>query len=209
MPDRSLGPPAVGSDSTEPASSPKSRIDPAAERAALASVSAGRIAEAVQLLMTTYGAAVYGYVVRIVRDPDAAKDVRQQVFIEAFQGIHQFERRSSLWTWLCGIAHHRSLDELKRVKRRAAVDDFDVVDRYLAQPEPVMDADLLAKRRALERCLAKFPPAMRSQLLMRCFLGLSHAEIGHLVSDNEGTVQVRISRSLPRLQRCLRQEGVR
>jgi DNA-directed RNA polymerase specialized sigma24 family protein len=44
--------------------------------------------------------------------------------------------------------------------------------------------------------------------LMRCFLGLSYVEIAAVVGDPHGTVQVRMSRILPRLRRCLRGEGV-
>ena len=49
---------------------------------------------------------------------------------------------------------------------------------------------------------------MRMQLLMRHFLGLSYIEIGEAVGVPHGTIQVRMSRILPRLRRCLRGEGV-
>jgi RNA polymerase sigma factor (sigma-70 family) len=76
------------------------------------------------------------------------------------------------------------------------------------QPDTTMDEDRVEKQRALERCLGHLSVSMRTQLLMRCFLGLSYVEIGEVVKDSHGTVQVRISRILPRLRRCLRGEGV-
>lgn len=158
--------------------------------------------------MTAYGAPLTAFALRILRDRELAKDVRQQVFLDAFQRIDTFEGRSSLWSWLCGIAYHRCLDELRRARRSGPVEDFDVWDGPTGTSDLEMDHERVAKQRALERCLGKLSPSMRAQLLMRCFLGLSYAEIGEVVGDAHGTVQVRMSRILPRLRRCLRNEGM-
>lgn len=165
----------------------------------------GRPDEALKLLMTAYGAPLTAFIGRIVRDHELAKDLRQQVFLAAFQRIDTFEGRSSLWSWLCGIAFHACLDELKRLRRTRTVglDDLDAWEGLVESSDGSM-----AKRRALEHCLEKLSVSMRAQLLMRCYLGLSYAEIAELVGDPPGTVQVRISRILPRLRRCLHQEGV-
>ncbi len=204
------GPPAA--ESTEAAAAtawrpPRSRVDPSSEDAAIACLRHGRRGEALKILMAAYGVPLTAFALRMLRDRELAKDVRQLVFLEAFQKLDTFEGRSSLWSWLCGIAHHRSVDELRRRRARPA-DSFDVWDELVESSEPCMDADRVAKQRALERCLGKLQPPLRSQLLMRCFLGLSYAEIGEVVGDAHGTVQVRISRILPRLRRCLRNEGM-
>jgi RNA polymerase sigma-70 factor (ECF subfamily) len=158
--------------------------------------------------MVTYGTAIAAFALRVVRDPELAKDVRQQVFLEAFQGISRFEARSSLWSWLCGIAYHRCLDELRRIRRSSPVDHFDVWDALAEQPDPAMDTDRVEKRRALEDCLGKLSDSLRAELLMRCFLGLSYVEISELVGATHGTLQVRMSRILPQLRRCLRSHGL-
>lgn len=186
----------------------KSRIDPAAEDKALALARAGRADEAVKILMRAYGAPITAFANRILREREPADDVRQQVFLEAFQGLSKFKGQSSLWSWLCGIAHHRCLDELRRSRRGGDVEDLDLLGELVGRADPAMDLDQVAERRALERCLAKLSAAMRSQLLMRCFFGLSYLEIGEIVDAPHSTVQVRISRILPRLRQCLRGEGV-
>ena len=84
----------------------------------------------------------------------------------------------------------------------------DVLDALAGQPDATTVEDRAAKRRALERCLGKLSAPMRAQLLMRYFFGLSHQEIGELIGASHGTVQVRMSRILPRLKRCLRGEGI-
>lgn len=186
----------------------RSRVDPAAEDRALALARAGRAGEAVKILMRAYGAPITAFAIRILRESEPANDVRQQVFLEAFQGLSKFKGHSSLWSWLCGIAHHRCLDELRRSRRSAGVEDVDVLDQLVGPVEPAADLEQVADRRALERCLAKLSADLRGQLLMRCFLGLSYMEIGEIVDAPHSTVQVRVSRILPRMRRCLRGEGV-
>jgi RNA polymerase sigma-70 factor (ECF subfamily) len=206
------GPLAVGhSDSpvcSPPGQPPKSRVDHASEAAALACVRRGERDQALKILMVAYGASLTAFVVRVLRDRELAKDVRQQVFLDAFQGLEKFEGRSSLWSWLCSIAYHRCFDELKRVQRARAADELDVRDGLAEPPDAAMDPDRVEKRRALDHCLGKLSAAMRAQLLMRYLLGLSYAEIGEVIGVPHSTVQVRISRILPKLRQCLRGEGV-
>jgi RNA polymerase sigma-70 factor (ECF subfamily) len=187
---------------------PKSRADRSSDEAILACVRRGRPREALELLMATYGAPILAFALRVVRNRELAKDVRQQVFLEAFQGIDRFQGRSSLWSWLCSIAYHRCLDELRRLRRANVLDDLESLDELVDQVDITIDTDRAAKRRALELCLGKLSVPMRTQLLMRCFFGLSYVEIGEAVGTPHSTVQVRMSRILPRLRRCLRGEGL-
>lgn len=202
------GPPIPEPDQPQPWQAPRSRADRVAEQAALDCVEQGRKAEALKILMVAYGRPITAFSLRVVRNPEVAKDIHQQVFLAAFQGIDKFQRRSTLWSWLCGIAYHRCLDELRRDRRAAVADDLDAFTALAGHPDPAIDVDGVAKRRALENCLGKLSAVVRSQLLMRCFLGLSYVEIGETTGDPHGTVQVRMSRVLPRLRRCLRGEGV-
>jgi RNA polymerase sigma-70 factor, ECF subfamily len=212
----SVGSAAVGGDAAAIAQTgagpawqpPRSRVDLSAEEAALACVHRDRRGEALKILMRVYGAPITAFALRVVRNRELAYDIRQQVFLEAFQGIDRFEGRSSLWSWLCGIAYHRCLDELRRARRASTNDDLALADVLVARGESIVDAERIAKRRALEQCLGKLTVELRTQLLMRCFFGLSYAEIGETIGAAHSTVQVRISRILPRLRRCLRDEGL-
>ena len=180
------------------------RVDPIVEQAALACLARGEPKEALRILMTAYGAAITAYTLRILRDRELANDVRQKVFLQAYQGFDTFERRSSLWSWLCGIAYHRCLDELKRARPTTEVD----LDELVGSSELSESASRVAQQRALECCLGKLSVAHRTQVLMRYFFHLSHAEIGELVGEKPVTVQVRLSRILPSLRRCLSTQGM-
>lgn len=174
----------------------------------LAQLRRGRRQDALKLLMTAYSPHIIAFAVRLLRNREAAKDVHQQVFLEAFQGFDRFEGRSTLWRWLCTITHHRCIDELRRGRRTPVAGDFDLWDELAAPHDPRMDDDRVASQRALEKCLGKLSSGLRTQVLMRYFLELGFSEIGENVGASHGTVQMRVSRILPRLRQCLREEGV-
>jgi RNA polymerase sigma-70 factor (ECF subfamily) len=187
---------------------PKSRIDRLAEAAALWCVRRHRRDEALRILMIAYGAHVTTFAFRIIQNRELANDVRQQVFLEAFQCIDQFQARSSLWSWLCSIAYHRCVDERRRLQKASASGNLETLQELVGPLDTTMDVDRAAKRRALEQCLGRLSPDLQAQLLMRYFFGLSHAEIGATVGAPHSTVQVRLSRVLPRLRQCLRGAGL-
>ncbi len=205
------GPRSGESPAPPPWKPPRSRVDLAAEEAALTHVRAGRRTPALDVLRAAYGGPLTSFIVRVLRDTEDAKDVRQQVFVEALQDIGNFQGRGTLWGWLCGIAYHRCLDKLKQSRRArlATVSGgSELLDALAGEPDTTMDEDRVAKRRALERCLGRLSAPMRAQLMMRYFFGLSYQEIGALVGAPPGTVQVRMSRILPRLRSCLLGEGI-
>src|SRR5262245_50961066 len=68
--------------------------------------------------MREHGKAVFGLCLRELHDAGLAEDVTQQVFLEAYRDLDRFQQRSSVRTWLFGIAYHRCLDAHKRRQRR-------------------------------------------------------------------------------------------
>src|SRR5262249_23650225 len=81
--------------------------------------------------------AVYRYCRIALGDTVLADDVHQQVFIEAFRDLPGFAGRSTLRTWLFGIARHRVLDAAKRRRRaRAHLDITGGADLPDPRPSP-------------------------------------------------------------------------
>src|SRR5947207_7854889 len=66
---------------------------------------------------------VYGYVASLLRDSSAAEEVTAQAFERAYRRRRTFRPgRGSADAWLFGIARNAALDELRRLKRHAALD---------------------------------------------------------------------------------------
>lgn len=183
---------------------------PDPETLALAALERGDRERALTVLMEAYGEALYRFCRRLVGEETLADDVHQMTFVQAFEGLEGFGRRSTLRTWLFGIARHRALDALKLARRRSA--RFEPTE---ALPEPADDAtgadELLvrsAARQVLEDCLGKLQPRVRSAVLLRFQQGLSFLEMAAVCRERAATLQARVARALPVLRRCLESRGV-
>ncbi len=66
---------------------------------------------------------VYAYVATLLRDRSAAEEVTAQAFERAYRKRRTYKAgRGSAEAWLFGIARNAALDELRRRKRRAALE---------------------------------------------------------------------------------------
>lgn len=164
---------------------------------------------ALQLLMDAYGDALYSFCRRMVKDAELAADVHQTTFVQAWQGLSRFSRRSTLRTWLYGIARHRCLDALKIDRRRRqrieAVEELPETVGTEAVAEQSLLADAFS--RTLAGCLGALTPRVRSALLLRFQEGFSYREMAAVCDDRPATLQARVSRALPLLRHCLEEQG--
>jgi RNA polymerase sigma-70 factor (ECF subfamily) len=163
---------------------------------------------ALRLLMQEYGTAVYRYCRRVLGDGDLVDEAHQMTFVQAYEGLARFAGRSSLRTWLFGIAHHRCLDLLKISRRREK--------RFLTGELPERPAEgetaeerLTARSRlqALAGCLRELAPHIRTAVLLRFQQGVSYEEMARLEGERPATLQARVARALPVLRRCLERKG--
>lgn len=160
---------------------------------------------ALTILMHAYGRDLHRHCFQVLRDRDLADDVHQTVFVQAYRDLPGFAGRSSLRTWLYGIARHRCLDAMKigaRWRRRFVraeplpemADERPRADDALAESGEVV---------ALVDALAGLPVESRIAVLLRYREGMTFEEIGAVCGEKPATVQARVARALPRLRAAL------
>lgn len=69
-------------------------------------------------LVSLYSSRVINTCYRFLPDKEDAEDIAQEVFIEVFQSIHTFRGDAKLSTWIFRIAVTKSMDEIKKRKRK-------------------------------------------------------------------------------------------
>lgn len=157
--------------------------------------------------MKRHGDAVFRYCRESLRDAALAEDVQQRVFIEAFRDLRSFAGRSTLRSWLFGIARHRVLDAAKARRRQDAPLERreipEVADARPAVDERIDDARL---NHALLRCLEGVGEHVRDALLLRYQQGLTFDEMAEACGEKPGTLQARVSRALPLLKDCIQRQ---
>jgi RNA polymerase sigma factor (sigma-70 family) len=165
---------------------------------------------ALELLLGHYGRAVYGYCRRMVRDPDLADDLLQTTFLQAYNSFPGFDGRSSLRTWLFGIAHHRCLDAVKARQRWwRRTDSLEEVYEVAEAADDLEDKAISADiRRVLDACLERLPPHARTAVHLRFQEGYSYVEMAEICRERAPTLQARVVRALPALRRCVEAKGL-
>jgi RNA polymerase sigma-70 factor, ECF subfamily len=162
---------------------------------------------ALELLIEAHGDVVYAFCLQNLKDPVRAEDVRQRVFLKAYESLPSFAGESSLRTWLLGIARYRSLDALRALRREAARFVFD--DELLAEtaasgPDPHELGGAGRAKGALERCLETCISDEERQLVLLHYRdGLSYEEMSALFGKKPDTLRARVARALPKLRRGL------
>ena len=127
----------------------------------------------------------------------AAEDLLQETWIRAASGLSGFGWRSSLQTWLYGIAVNVWRES---VRRRAGADiSLDAIPEEPASPTPHSGDERLD----LERALRELPVAGRAVLLLHDVEGYTHEEIAGLLEISSGTSKSQLSRARERLRRRL------
>ena len=142
---------------------------------------------------------VYGYVATLLRDRSAAEEVTAQAFERAYRKRRSFRpSRGTEEAWLFGIARNAALDELRRRKRRAAL-EAEPEDAHA--PSPDEQADGALRREVVRAALGRLAPRDRELVALKFAGGLSNEEIGRVLGISESNAGTRLHRTLEKLRR--------
>jgi RNA polymerase sigma-70 factor (ECF subfamily) len=158
--------------------------------------------QALSALYDRYAAAVYALALGIVRNPEAAKEVTQEVFLSFWRRPGRFDRsRGSGRAWLLSLAHHRAVDVLRRNRVRHA---NSLTEEAAASDEDWTEEVVRSLEGARVReALAALPEAQREALVLAYYGGLTQREIAERLGIPLGTVKTRMRDGLLRLRALL------
>ena len=157
-------------------------------------------------LVARYKYMVFTLALKMVRNREDAEEVAQDVFLKAFTALKTYKGEAKFSTWLYKIAYHRSLDHLKKNKRRLRTSAIDISEEYnIAGLSDTMDALESADRRQMIReALEELAPDDGVVITLYYFEELSLKEIAKVMDLTPNNVKVRLFRSRSRLAEILR-----
>lgn len=103
-------------------------------------------------------------------DPGTADDLTQETYLRAFRALDTFAGRSSVRTWLLGIARRVCADHLRSVVRRRRLDA-----RLAAQAVTELPSPDPAHRLSSADLLSRLSDERRTAFVLTQVLGLSYA----------------------------------
>jgi RNA polymerase sigma-70 factor (ECF subfamily) len=162
---------------------------------------------AMRVLFARHRVKVHRFVTGMLRDAVAAEDVVNEAFFEVWRQAGSFEGRSSVSTWLLGIARYKALglrrkrtdDELSDELAEAVTDDADT-------PETV--AQKTSKSDVLRRCILALSADHRMVIDLVYYQEKSVEEVAMILAIPEPTVKTRMFYARKRLAELATAAGV-
>ena len=156
----------------------------------------------VEALFRQHQGAVYGWIVRIVRDPSAAEDLTIATFWRIYRAHARFDPERSFEAWARRIATNAALDHLKTVQYETALPD------NLPSP-PVPDRALSEELQSKTlQAFERLPPKLRVAATLALIEDQPYKEIAEALGISIGAVKLRVFRALRLLRKELRRQGI-
>jgi RNA polymerase sigma-70 factor (ECF subfamily) len=155
--------------------------------------------DAFAALVVRYERKLLRVLVRLVRDPEQARDLAQETFWKVYNRLDRFDTARRFGPWLFQIGVNLALDQLRRRSGpppgTLSLDHsagnsrggFDVPDA-----DPRLQAELAQEVQFL---LGRLPPPYRTVLVLRDLEGFSSAEVAAIVQKREATVRWRLAKA--------------
>jgi RNA polymerase sigma-70 factor, ECF subfamily len=162
---------------------------------------------------------MYRYANRLCGETEAAKDLVQETFLNAYRGFKKFRGDAQISTWLYTIASRACLRMRRRRKgapeRELSLDEFiptsdgefrlQIPVDGLSPEEALQNKEL---RQSLDAAIDKLPKKYKMVLVLRDMEGLSAKEVGTIMGLNERAVKSRLHRARLFVRRELSARGI-
>ncbi len=192
-----------------PASSPLSDAGMAnAEADLVAQLQAGSEA-AFRTLVTRYQDRVYRTAFSLLRTPEEAEDVAQEVFVEVYQTIARFRGDASLTTWLYRLATSRAIKSRRKAQTKKRFAYFTSLlgfdnDVLHEPPDHAHPQALLEGQQQLQLLLAhiaRLPDQQQVAFTLRHEQGLRYDEIAAVLNTTVPAVESLLFRARQTLRK--------
>ncbi len=152
-------------------------------------------------LIQKYQQKLYWHIRRMVLNHDDADDVLQNTFIKVYRSLENFERKSSLFTWMYRIATNETLTYLEKNKKYT----YDALDDMTEHPaisklkaDPYFEGDELSLK--LEEVMQQLPEKQRVVFQMRYYDKMPYKEIAEILQTSEGALKASYHHAMKKIE---------
>jgi RNA polymerase sigma factor (sigma-70 family) len=154
--------------------------------------------QAFSYLYDHYSGSLYGIILQIVKSPEVAGDVLQEVFINIWRKIESYDPlRGRLFTWMLNISRNASIDMLRSKGYMNSQKNQEITDNVYGSDQVTQtNIDGIG----LTKFLGKLKPEQRILIELAYLKGYTHEEIAQIEDIPLGTVKTRIRNALLQLR---------
>jgi RNA polymerase sigma-70 factor, ECF subfamily len=146
-------------------------------------------------LVREHQSMVYSLSLHILRDPPAAEELAQEVFLQLHRNLSGLKTDAHVVHWLRKVTCHRSIDRIRRSKSHPEVN-------LASAPEPAVPCyrgdPMLSER--IRILVASLPADLRTVVVLRYQEELEPAEIAEILSQPVRKVKAHLHKGLALLR---------
>ena len=161
---------------------------------------------ALSTLYDRYAPMLFGMLMRVLNDRQAAEEVLQDLFLQLWRNAGQFDaNRGSLPAWLMVIGRNRAISRLRGRRDREVLEEEegDFAGTF-ASPQNIEDeAARNQMARTVSSALQQLPPEQRQAVELAYFEGMTQSEIASKTGIPLGTVKTRVRTAMQTLRQTL------
>jgi RNA polymerase sigma factor (sigma-70 family) len=158
--------------------------------------------DAFEALFRLHQRAVYGWILRIVRNPAAAEDLTIETFFRIHQAHARFQPALGFEAWARRIATRAALDWL-----RGAHDESEL-PAELAAPDRTDPGVAAEIRSATALAFGRLPPRLRIAATLAVIEQQPQKEVAAALGISVAAVKLRVFRALRLLRKDLASQGI-
>jgi RNA polymerase sigma-70 factor (ECF subfamily) len=161
---------------------------------------------AFETLFRLHQRAVYGWILRIVRNRAAAEELTVESFWRIYRAHARFEPSRGFEGWARRIATHAALDWL-RTSRQGSELSWETSGELAASPaaDPAVTAEIRLKT---AQAFGRLPPKLRIAATLAVVEELPHKQVAEALGISVAATKLRVFRALRLLRRDLQRQGI-
>ncbi|MVM30157.1 sigma-70 family RNA polymerase sigma factor [Spirosoma sp. HMF4905] len=154
-----------------------------------------KLPTAFSFLYDSYSPAMFGVLLRMVKDHQQAEDLLQDAFIKVWSNIHNYDAsQGRLFTWLLTITKRLALDELRTRKVRA------IATTYIYERSDGLTSPTLSEGMLNQSITSSLEPKYRQVVDLLYFRDYTNQEVADELQIPLGTVKTRYRMALRQLK---------
>lgn len=146
---------------------------------------------------------VYSFALSILRNHEDAMDVLQETYLKIRGAAHLYKPMGKPMAWIFTIARNLAMTKIRTNKKADYISEEDISDNLSFSYVTDRDDKLV-----LQAALSILDTEEREILLLHAVSGFKHREIADSLSMSLGTVLSKYQRSLIKLRKYLKEQGV-
>lgn len=175
----------------------------------LALKSLGGDISAFEELVNRYKKPVFSIIYRMIGQYQEAEDITQDVFINVYQKLYQFDSNKKFAPWIYRIATNASISVLRKKKKIVTIDFDEAYGKayegyYTAHTgDPQLAFEREELKRFIFEAINELPESYRAVLILRYQMDLNNQEIAEVLGVSKENIEVKVHRARKALRKIV------